>query len=241
VNLLPTASASAGRLRSPPAALVIADGTLEALKWLALALMLLDHGNRFLWAGRLELGPDLTRMAAPLFAFVLAYNLARPGALAGGAYGRTLRRLLVIGLLSVPAATALNGAMPLNIMFSLAGGTLVLMALQLGPAWQLAVAGPVFLVAGIGTEYGFAGQITMIAAFAWCQQPSRLRFAVWVASLIGLWAYNGDGWSLLTAPVVLAAAQVRLTLPRSRWFFYAAYPAHLTLLWAWVALFGPVA
>ena len=56
------------------------DGQLEALKWLALVSMLVDHFGRYAFG----LGTDswafaIGRLAFPLFAFVLASNLARPG------------------------------------------------------------------------------------------------------------------------------------------------------------------
>lgn len=54
-------------------------GALESLKWLALGLMVIDHLNAYLWAWRYPPLYALGRLTFPLFAFVLAYNLARPG------------------------------------------------------------------------------------------------------------------------------------------------------------------
>ena len=74
----PAPTLAAGAL----APIVIADGTLEALKWLGIGLMTLDHMNKFLNGGQSAFIFDLGRIALPLFGFVLAYNLARPGSLA---------------------------------------------------------------------------------------------------------------------------------------------------------------
>ena len=77
--------------------LELSSGALEALKWLALLLMTLDHVNKHLLHASV---PELFaagRLALPLFGFVLGYNLARPGALASGGYSRTARRLAVFG------------------------------------------------------------------------------------------------------------------------------------------------
>ena len=71
----------------------VADGTLEALKWLALVLMALDHTNKFLFKEKLPVLFEMGRLAMPTFAFVLAYNLTRPGAFAAGAHVRTMGRL----------------------------------------------------------------------------------------------------------------------------------------------------
>ena len=56
--------------------LELSSGSLEALKWLALLLMTLDHVNKHLMHASV---PELFaagRLALPLFGFVLGYNLA---------------------------------------------------------------------------------------------------------------------------------------------------------------------
>jgi len=62
------------KTRSP---LLLADGTAEALKWLALVLMVLDHVNKYLYNDALLWVFPIARLSFPLFGFVLAYNLAR--------------------------------------------------------------------------------------------------------------------------------------------------------------------
>ena len=59
----------------------MADGTIEGLKWLALVLMTGDHVNKYLFNATLPVLFEAGRIALPLFVFVLAYNLARPGTL----------------------------------------------------------------------------------------------------------------------------------------------------------------
>ena len=56
------------------APIVIADGALEALKWLGIVLMTIDHINKYLNGGHSALMFDLGRIALPLFGFVLAYK-----------------------------------------------------------------------------------------------------------------------------------------------------------------------
>ena len=63
------------------ARLVVSNGTIEGLKWVGLLLMTGDHVNKYLFAERLPGLSELGRLAMPIFGFVLAYNLARPGAL----------------------------------------------------------------------------------------------------------------------------------------------------------------
>src|SRR4249920_2578087 len=99
--------------------LVVSNGTIEGLKWLGLLLMTGDHVNKYLFAEQLSGLSELGRLAMPIFGFVLAYNLARPGTLEGGAYPRAIKRLAVWGAVaSVPymaLGTVLDGWWPLNI------------------------------------------------------------------------------------------------------------------------------
>ena len=88
--------------------LVVHDGSLEALKWIALVLMTGDHVNKYLFNGTIPALFNAGRVALPLFIFVLAYNLARPGTLERGAYPRTMKRLALFGVLATPAFIALE-------------------------------------------------------------------------------------------------------------------------------------
>ena len=89
----------------------ISDGSLEALKWIALVLMTGDHVNKYLFNATLPVLFEAGRVALPLFIFVLAYNLARPDVMAREVYGRTMKRLALFGVLATPVFIALGGLM----------------------------------------------------------------------------------------------------------------------------------
>ena len=67
-----------GPLRPSLRPLVLSSGAVEILKWTAAALMVGDHINKYLLHGSEPLLFDAGRLAMPLFAIVLGYNLARP-------------------------------------------------------------------------------------------------------------------------------------------------------------------
>ena len=102
---------------------VVSDGTIEALKWLALLLMVADHTNKYLLHDASHTLFSGGRVAMPLFVFVLAYNLARPDSYKRGTHSRTMKRLALFGLLATPPFIALGGLLagwwPLNILFAL--------------------------------------------------------------------------------------------------------------------------
>jgi len=89
-------------------------------------LMVFDHVNKYLYAEKLPVIFQLGRIVMPMFGFVLAYNLARPDALARGVHGRMMYRLTLMGLAASPMCIILNGMFvtasawwPLNILFML--------------------------------------------------------------------------------------------------------------------------
>jgi hypothetical protein len=55
---------------------------------------------------------------------------------------------------------------------------------------------------------------------------------VWIGATAALFIINRNFWALAAIPLILAATQVRLTVPRTRFAFYVYYPAHLAALWA---------
>lgn len=218
--------------KTAPRPLTLGSGALEALKWLALAAMVLDHVNKWLYAGRLPHGYELGRLAWPLFAFVLAHHLAQPGALDGALPVRLLRRLLGWGLLATPPFMAIVGSwFPLNILFTLAAATIVAWGLARRDAPGVAAAAACFALAGQVVDYQHPGLAMCIAAWYFCRAPGPVRAAVWASFVAGLAVVNGNFWALGALPLIALAALADPPVPRLRWLFYAAYPLHLALIW----------
>lgn len=217
-------------------ALALADGTLEGLKWLGVVLMTVDHVDKYLLHESVPVMFDFGRLALPLFGFVFAYNLARPKARENGAYTRTLGRLAVAGLVATVPFIALGGLgwgwWPLNVMWMLAAAVVVMHLSERGGKGALAVAGLAFLVMGGFVEFWWPGIALCLGAWRYCKRPSWGALAVWVGSTAALFIINRNFWALAAIPVILAATQIRLTVPRTRFAFYVYYPAHLCVLWA---------
>ena len=220
-------------LRAP--ALVFTDGGVETVKWFALACMLLDHVNKYLLDGAEPALFALGRFALPLFGFALAYNLARPGALARGAYRRLLPRLAAFGVIASPFFIALGGLgwgwWPLNIMFTLFVAAAVLWLLEVRSSSAIAGAIVLFLVGGLFVEFWWPALACIVAAWLYCRRATWLRFVGWIAATGSLYLINDNLWALAALPALFLLARVSVTLPRMRWLFYLFYPAHLAVLW----------
>lgn len=216
--------------------LVIPDGTLEALKWFALILMTIDHVNTYVLDVKVPGMFAAGRMAMPLFAFVMACNLARPGALEKGLYRRTILRLAAVAMLATPIYIGFTGPVwrwwPLNIMFTLLAGACISGLLEHGGKGARAAAAVVFAAAGAVVDYLWFGLALYVASWLVCRQRSPARLLLWMAAGIALSWVNRNGWALLSLALILALQNVELKVPRIRYAFYLYYPAHLAVLLA---------
>ena len=209
----------------------LADGTAEALKWLALVLMVLDHVNKYLYHSALPWVFPIARISFPLFAFVLAYNLARPGTISNGAAVRVMKRLAIFALVAAIPHIILDGRFsPLNILATLlvATGTVYLFE-QGGLKRWLGIL--VFMAGGCIVEGNWFAFAVCMTAYRYCQLPTVLRLLSFMASLaiLGLFI-NANQYALAVLPVVLVAPHVSVSLKRHRHFFYGFYPAHLAVI-----------
>jgi hypothetical protein len=226
------------RYQTRPSALPglsLADGTVEAIKWLALGLMTVDHINKYLLHDAYAALFDLGRLTLPLFGFVLAYNLARPGALENGVYLRVLKRLALFGAIATVPFIALGGLgwgwWPLNILLMLAVATGCIYLLDQGGTRRIVLAILLFIVGGALVEFWWPAVALCLAAWAYCKSPSWSALVMWIASTAALYLINHNFWALAAFPLIFAAPHLRLQIPRMKAVFYVYYPAHLALLW----------
>lgn len=222
--------------------LVINDGALEAIKWLAAALMLGDHINKYLLGSQMPALYAAGRLAFPLFAFVFAANLARPGVLSRGVYQRTIKRLVLFSMIAnvpyIALGSLLFGWYPLNILFSFSAAAIIIQLVERGGARSFAAAPLLFLVGGLLVEYWWAGIAMTLTAWYYVRCHSVFALVAWITAtaavgvlpwLIAHVPMNLNVWSLASFPVIAIALSLRL--PRLRWFFYVFYPAHLAVIW----------
>jgi len=213
----------------------IPDGTVEGLKWLALVLMTGDHVNKYLFNATLPVLFWAGRLAMPIFVFVLAYNLARPGALERGVYRRAMSRLAVFGTLASVPFIALGGLYggwwPLNMMFALLVITVTAYLVEHGGQWYLIAASAVFLLGGSSVEFWWPGIAFGLAVWSYTRLPSWTAAGIAMLACAALYFINDNLLALLALPVIFLASRTNISLPRLRWVFYAYYPLHLAVLW----------
>lgn len=218
----------------------------ELLKWLAVILMTGDHVAKVIYGGYVPGLSEAGRVAFPLFALVMAYNLAQPGS----DVGKSVRRLALWGVIAQPLhALAFGYWLPLNILLTFAAAAACIWAYQRRKWILAAVLG---FVAPLVLDYQWAGVWLVVEGWFWFSnygkgRTARSLFGIWdpMATVFPFWIwgcmgllcwYNGNLWALAAIPVAVGLSQAALLVPRGRWAFYGYYVAHL----ACIALLAPI-
>jgi len=208
----------------------IPDGSLEALKWVALVLMTGDHINKYLLHEASGSLYALGRLVMPLFGFVLMAQLARPEAFRNGVHLRVMKRLAIFALLATPAFVRLVGWWPLNILATLLLTTLIVWLLDQGGRRMRCAAAIAFLIGGALVEFWWPALLYGLGARAFLHKPDAPRLLGWILATASLAVINGNFAALAALPLIWAAQRVDIRVPRHRWVFYIFYPAHLSLI-----------
>ncbi|MCU1122523.1 TraX family protein [Stenotrophomonas sp. Sm3147] len=193
----------------------------EVLKWLAVVLMTCDHVAKAIYGGYVPGLSEAGRVAFPLFALVMAYNLAQPGADAV----KSVRRLAMWGLIAQPVhALAFGYWLPLNILLTFALCAAAIYAAGQRKWVVLAFAAAV-LPAFVDYQWAGVGFV-LLAWLAFHRQQCWLL----VPAFAAICWFNGNLWALAAIPVALGLSRVAWPVPRGRWAFYGYYVGHLACL-----------
>lgn len=210
---------------------------LEAIKWLAFALMVLDHVARYAVPG---LGPVpwlLGRLVFPLFAIALGVGLSRRQDLRDVATRLALWGCIAQGAMLV----AVPRGVELNVLFTFAAGVgVVQLARARGRSIALrALAISGIVVASCLVEYGPIG-VAVVASAIWAAHRHAQGGRHWLSvgalafSVLCLWPINATPMAVLALPVAWALLRWPIALPRYRRLFYRGYAAQ----WVAVAALG---
>lgn len=224
-------------------ALALSDGAVEGLKWIALMFMTGDHINKYLLHDAYPLLFILGRIAAPLFCFVLAYNLARPGTLESGVYGRTIGRLIIFAAIATIPYIALGRMMPefiffgwwpLNILATLAVAASCIFFLDRGRTSDGLMFVGMLVIGGALGEFWWPAILLCISVWFYSRRPGWIGLIIWIVSTAAFVLINKNYWALASLPLIFAARFFTVLIPRTKLFFYVFYPAHLALIWGYL-------
>lgn len=213
----------------------------DALKWVALASMTVDHVHAAFFQYAYPWATAAGRIAWPLFALVFAWNLARAWASLGARARPIFTRLILAGVAAQPAYMLMNGAQPWgNIMATFAVALACL--LLAGRAQRGTTSGRVaaaaalalFLAGGAFVDHFWFGVALVLAAALYWRD--RTRAAALLLALV-LAAQTAFIATIVGPAAIGAFAAVPLALTAHRWgrfaplaagrTFYVYYPAHL--------------
>jgi hypothetical protein len=214
---------------------------LEILKWIALISMLCDHANRVLAGGEFLFLFEIGRLAFPLFAFLIAWNLENNTS----DPWKYCLRLLFLFLLSerayawaFPQATTFN---TLGTLF-LGAGTEILIRNKdrllpesfFKKALCLGVFVGIWIVLGFVVDYRHPG-VLLIPAFSLAIRENKTGIWIFLTlflATLGIETCPVGGWAaVLSIPLIFSIHRVSATCPRlPQILWYAFYPAHLFIL-----------
>jgi hypothetical protein len=205
----------------------VTSSARELLKWLAVILMTGDHVAKVIYGGYVPGLSEAGRVAFPLFALVMAYNLAQPGA----DVGKSVRRLAMWGVIAQPVHALTFGYwLPLNILLTFALSALVIYAVERRENSVVVMAAGVLPLV---VDYQWAGVGFVLLAWLGFRTGRPL---LTLAAFAPLCVFNGNPWSLAAIPVAVGLSHSAWPLPRGRWAFYGYYVAHL----ACIGLLAPI-
>lgn len=226
-----------------PATPRLDSGQQEVVRWFAMLCMVIDHvGAALLPADTAQPLRFIGRIAWPLFAFLMAYNVA----VRGVDPTRYLRPLLLWALVAQLPHYLLFGSFRVSILgtlFLAASALTLLLRAGIGPTGATAPLtnrlAPQYLVAGLVgvwllasyVEYGQMG-VALVLALWWALGGGGA--VAWAAAIAAtaLANYPWSNWpgALLALPVMFLAGRLPLRLPRSGRLPWLFYPVHLTVL-----------
>lgn len=209
----------------------IADGSIEALKWLAMVAMTLDHMNRIFFNPGSIVFYSIGRIAMPIFAFVFVYNFARSTEFVAAHYYKSCQRLLLFGVLATPAYLSMmhiHGLIPLNIMFTLLVAAATLFFYEKEGLGARAIV--CFFVGGVFVEYSWYGIFICLTSWFYCKTPNSMSLLGIILAFILLDGFNQSDWTLMAIPIILLASRIDFKVPRARFLFWVYYPLHLSVM-----------
>ncbi|MCL1497892.1 conjugal transfer protein [Xanthomonas nasturtii] len=206
------------------------SGGRELLKWLAAVFMTGDHALKILGLGYVPVVAELGRVAFPLFALVLAYNLAQPNA----DIEKSVKRLFLWGLIATPVvAIAFQRVFPLNVLLSFALAAVCILAIERRRWAFLALCA---LLVPAAVDYRWAGLAIVLGGWVFWRNPWQWRLSKRLSAplllglpVLSLCIINANVWALLALPLLMIA-RMNIPIARTRRAFYVYYVGHLMVL-----------
>jgi hypothetical protein len=196
--------------------------------------MTLDHINTIILNGKYPLIFEEGRVVMPLFAFVLAYNLARtPNN--ESVYKRVMQRLLIYGVIATPFFIAIHSMathsiswFPLNILFTLLVSTVCIFYLEKG---VFAAFMAVFVLGGSFVEFLHPAILFTVFAWQYCRSGKKQWLLLMLLMMMPIGIINMSMSGVFSLALIFLVSKVDINIPRVKNFFYAFYPAHLSMLY----------
>ena len=213
------------------------DVVREAMKWLALITMTIDHVGAILYP-RLEGLRIIGRLSFPLFCYLLILGLETTRSVEN-----YYIRLFIFALLSQVPYYLAFGLQPfdtLNIFFTLSSGLAFIHFYQ--KKRMLFTIFPVLASGILNFDYSIYGIILIFCMYLIRKDPELGTISMLLLNLLSMFVWPLQFYSLLALPLILLHNGGYLRVTRNskgkgappgwrKYLFYAYYPLHLSALY----------
>lgn len=192
-------------------------------KIIAVATMLIDHIGAILFPEVILLR-IIGRLAMPVFAFGIANGAAHTNNI-----WRYTARLAIFGLISqIPYGLLFSGR--LNIFLTLLWGLFAIVLYNKHWTLGFIMAATFYFIPN--TDYGIYGTFTILSFYALKNRPVACFATIAAITFANSYLHGNyiQMFCLAIVPFLFANPPAKIVLPK--YFFYAAYPAHLAVLLA---------
>lgn len=200
---------------------------VELVKWVAVLAMLADHFNRHVLTHKVASLYFVGRIAFPLFAIALGVSLCGRDQ---SSMSRAVKRTLMWAAITQPLTWLVRDPAPLNILFVLAAGVLIVSQVERRTWWSLASVGLALTLSPFA-EYSVSGVAMACAGVYFGRHRSLLSALALVASIAFLEVENRNHFALLALPVLYVLTKLDLAVPRIKNSMQLVYAGHFPLMW----------
>lgn len=202
---------------------VVRPQSLEAIKWTALVLMLIEHAFFFVFTEMPAVVMLMGRSVFPLFAMALAVGVSGMDPANRAARGALLVRMLSWAIVAAAAGSLVREGWPANVLFTLALGLLLYHVVGLAH-WTRYVHVSAVLMLGFAVEYGPFGVAAVALICAWGRAQGSPRGISKLLSGVALICFaNGNAFAFFAPLIAWAIDRGDINIPRVPRFFYWAY------------------
>jgi hypothetical protein len=145
--------------------------------------------------------------------------------------------LLIYGLIATPFFIAIHSVStvglswyPLNILFTLLVSTICIYCLDKGDSVSSLAGMLVFVFGGAVVEFLHPAILFTVFSWQYCRSGKKQWLLLMLLMMFPIGLINMSMSAAFSLAIIFLVSKIDINIPRAKNFFYAFYPAHLSML-----------